>query len=300
MSGLALVARELGAHVTGSDARKIIYTASLERSGVSEVSIGHDVPHVPDAPAEVVFSSAIRPENVERAEARRKGLGEVHRSGLLTEFTALHETVAVFVSEMTVVRPEFVDGEPMRFRLYGETYEVDQPGEHQLHNAALVVEVARARGCAPEDIRAALVSFPGLARRFELRGRTAAGARVYDDYAHHSVEVTAALAAARQVAGTGRVLAVFQPHLFSRTQQFQTEFLDALAAAGLAWVEPVYPARENPEEWTHVAEQLAADVTGRVPQTQMSPGRADLARLQPWRRDVRLPGGAVPVQSWCG
>ncbi|MGX1115818.1 UDP-N-acetylmuramate-alanine ligase [Streptomyces ambofaciens] len=89
----------------------------------------------------------------------------------------------------------------------------------------------------------------------------------------------AALAAARQVARGGRVLAVFQPHLFSRTQQFQGGFLDVLASADLAWVEPVYPARENPEVWTHAAEQLAADVADRAPQMQMSPGRADLARL---------------------
>ncbi|MFJ6035872.1 glutamate ligase domain-containing protein [Streptomyces ardesiacus] len=89
----------------------------------------------------------------------------------------------------------------------------------------------------------------------------------------------AALAAARQVARGGRVLAVFQPHLFSRTQQFQPEFLNVLASADLAWVEPVYPARESPEVWTHVAEQLAADVADRAPQMQISPGRADLARL---------------------
>lgn len=95
MSGLALVARELGAHVTGSDAKKTIYTESLDRNGVTGVTIGHDTANVPDAPAEVVFSSAVRPENIERAEARRRGLGELHRSGLLTEFTALHETIAV-------------------------------------------------------------------------------------------------------------------------------------------------------------------------------------------------------------
>jgi UDP-N-acetylmuramate--alanine ligase len=391
MSGLALVARELGAQVTGSDVKKTIYTESLDRNGMSGVTIGHETANVPGAPAEVVFSGAIRPENIERAEARRKGLGELHRSELLTEFTALHETVAIggahgksstaallahvltfcgqdpsyvvgallrppgihaaagsggvlvieadesdrsllnyrvetaivtnvdldhvgdagayqdvtdvakvlgqfatnaqaavvsaqaaghlrpFVSDMTVVEPELIDGEPMRFRLHGEEYEVNQPGVHQLHNAALVVEVALRRGCAAADIRTALLAFPGLARRFELRGKTAAGARVYDDYAHHPVEVAAALAAARQVAAGGRVLAVFQPHLFSRTQQFQAEFLDALATADLAWVEPVYPARENPEEWTHVAEELAADVTGRAPQMQMSPGRVDLA-----------------------
>lgn len=392
MSGLALVAGELGAQVTGSDAKKTIYTESLERNGVTGVTIGHDAGSVPDAPAEVVFSSAIKPENIERAEASRKGLGELHRSGLLTQITALHETVAVggahgksstaallahvlafcgkdpsyvvgallrqpgvhaaagaggtlvieadesdksllnyqvhtavvtnvdldhvgdggayrdiadvarvlgefaakakvavvsaqaaehlrpFVPDMTVVEPELIDGEPMRFRLDGEVYEVNQPGVHQLHNAALVVEVARRAGCAAGDVRNALLAFPGLARRFELRGKTVSGARAYDDYAHHPVEVAAALAAARQVAGRGRVLAVFQPHLFSRTQQFLTEFLDALAAADLAWVEPVYPARESPEEWTHVAERLAADVDGRAPQMRMSPGRDELAR----------------------
>ncbi|MBT2417989.1 UDP-N-acetylmuramate--L-alanine ligase [Streptomyces sp. ISL-22] len=393
MSGLALVARELGAHVTGSDAKKTIYTESLYRNGLTGVAIGHDPANVPDAPAEVVLSSAIRPENIERAEARRKGLGELHRSGLLTELTTLHETVAVggahgksstaallahvltfcgqdpsyvvgallrppgvhaaagsggalvieadesdksllnyrvhtavvtnvdldhvgdcgayqdvtdvakvlgefatnakaavvsaqaaghlkaFVSDMTVVEPELIDGKPTRFHLHGEEYEVTQPGVHQLRNAALAVEVALGRGCAPADVRAALLAFPGLARRFELRGKTALGAWVYDDYAHHPVEVAAALTAARQIAGGGRVLAVFQPHMFSRTHQFQTEFLDALATADLTWVEPVYPARESPEEWTHVAEQLAADVAGRAPRMWMSPGRAELARL---------------------
>lgn len=164
---------------------------------------------------------------------------------------------------MTVVRRGLVDDEPMRFCLRGENYEVNLPGEHQLHDSALVIELALTRGCAPEDIRAALLSFPGLARWFELRGRTAAGARVYDDYAHHSVEVDAALAAARQAARGGRVLVVFQPHLLSRTQQFQREPLDVLAsaegalvrAAGCRWRWPArgppIPSRAAglPEKW---------------------------------------------------
>ncbi|GAA1108086.1 UDP-N-acetylmuramate--L-alanine ligase [Nocardiopsis metallicus] len=400
MSGLALVTEALGAHVTGSDARQTIYTESLERNGTAKVVIGHDTSNVPDEPAEVVISSAIKPENIERAEAHRKGLGELHRAELLTQISELHETIAIggahgksstaallahvlswcgkdpsyvvgallrppgvhaaagsggmlvieadesdksllnyqvhtavvtnvdldhvgdggayqnitdvakvlgefaakaeesvvsaqaaeylrpFVPDMKVVEPELIDGEPMRFRLSGEVYEVNQPGVHQLHNAALVVEVARRQGCAAADIREALLAFPGLARRFELRGRTVSGARVYDDYAHHPVEVAAALSAARQVAGQGRVLAVFQPHLFSRTQQFQAEFLHALASADLAWVEPVYPARENPQDWLHVAKQLAADVDSRGPGMQMSVGRAQLAhQLQQEARD---------------
>jgi UDP-N-acetylmuramate--alanine ligase len=414
MSGLALVARELGAEISGSDAKRTIYIESLERSGVTGVAIGHDAANVPAAPAEVVCSSAIRPENVERAEGHRRGLGELHRSELLTEITALHETIAVggahgksstaallahvlawcgkdpsyvvgallrppgvhaaagsggtlvieadesdksllgyhvhtavvtnvdldhvgdkggyrdvadvarvlgefaanakaavvsaqaagylrsFVTDLTVVEPELLDGEPMRFRWRGEVYEVNQPGVHQLHNAALVVEAALRRGCAPAEIRTALLAFPGLARRFELRGKTAAGARVYDDYAHHPVEVSAALAAAHQVAGGGRVLAVFQPHLFSRTQQFQAEFLDVLGGADLAWVEPVYPAREDPEEWTHVAERLAADVAARAPRMRNSPGRDALARQlrqEAGDGDVVLLIGAGDVNS---
>jgi UDP-N-acetylmuramate--alanine ligase len=96
------------------------------------------------------------------------------------------------------------------------------------------------------------------------------------------------------------VLAVFQPHLFSRTQQFQAEFLDVLGGADLAWVEPVYPAREDPEEWTHVAERLAADVAARAPRMRNSPGRDALARQlrqEAGDGDVVLLIGAGDVNS---
>ncbi|HKA70084.1 MAG TPA: cyanophycin synthetase, partial [Actinomycetes bacterium] len=92
---------------------------------------------------------------------------------------------------------------------------------------------------------AGLAAFSGTKRRFELRG-LAGGVRVYDDYAHHPTEVAATLRAARRVTGGGRVIAVFQPHLFSRTRLFAAEFGAALGLADRVVVLDVYAAREDP------------------------------------------------------
>jgi UDP-N-acetylmuramate--alanine ligase len=83
-------------------------------------------------------------------------------------------------------------------------------------------------------------------RRFEFKGR-AGDVRVYDDYAHHPTEVAAQLLAVRQTAGAGRVVVVFQPHLYSRTKTFSDEFAAALALADEVVVLDVYGAREEPE-----------------------------------------------------
>ncbi len=88
-------------------------------------------------------------------------------------------------------------------------------------------------------------SFQGVHRRFELHGE-ALGVRVYDDYAHHPTEVAAALTAARVVAGDGRLIAVFQPGTYSRTQTFADEFAEAMAIADIAVVLDIFPAREEP------------------------------------------------------
>jgi len=86
----------------------------------------------------------------------------------------------------------------------------------------------------------------GVRRRFEFRGR-AAGVAVYDDYAHHPTKVAAQLRAARDVAGAGRVVVAFQPHLYSRTREFAREFGAALGLADEVVVLDVYGAREDPE-----------------------------------------------------
>jgi len=93
---------------------------------------------------------------------------------------------------------------------------------------------------------AGLAGFTGTRRRFEYKG-SAGGVRVYDDYAHHPTEVAAVLGAAAPMARPGRVVAVFQPHLYSRTRLFATEFGAALGGADEVVVMDIYAAREDPE-----------------------------------------------------
>jgi UDP-N-acetylmuramate--alanine ligase len=100
-------------------------------------------------------------------------------------------------------------------------------------------------GLSIDTIIAAWARFQGVHRRFEYQG-TAAGVRVYDDYAHHPTEVAAQLRAAQAVAGDGNLIAVFQPGTYSRTQTFAAEFAQALALADIAVVLDVFPAREEP------------------------------------------------------
>jgi UDP-N-acetylmuramate--alanine ligase len=96
-----------------------------------------------------------------------------------------------------------------------------------------------------DQLAAGLAAFRGARRRFELKG-VEAGVRVYDDYAHHPTKLTAALRAAREVAGEGRLVVAFQPHLYSRTEAFAREFGRALALADEVVVMDVYAAREDP------------------------------------------------------
>jgi UDP-N-acetylmuramate--alanine ligase len=120
------------------------------------------------------------------------------------------------------------------------------PGRHNALNAAAAFTAGRGLGFPSGELRDGLAGFTGTRRRFELKGY-AAGVWVYDDYAHHPTEVAAVLAAARPLAGDGRVVAIFQPHLFSRTRVFASEFGKALGAADEVIVMDVYAAREDPE-----------------------------------------------------
>ncbi|MFV0427486.1 MAG: UDP-N-acetylmuramate--L-alanine ligase [Beutenbergiaceae bacterium] len=118
------------------------------------------------------------------------------------------------------------------------------PGEHNIRNAAAAWSVGVELGLAPERMAGALGEFGGTARRFQHRG-TAGGVRVVDDYAHNPTKVAAAVATAKG-ATRGRVLVLFQPHLFSRTRAFAEDFAAALAAADAVVLAPIYPAREAP------------------------------------------------------
>ncbi|MDQ0895871.1 UDP-N-acetylmuramate--L-alanine ligase [Agromyces ramosus] len=121
------------------------------------------------------------------------------------------------------------------------------PGRHNAINAAGAFAVLVGLGFDPETSLAGIARFAGTGRRFELHG-TVGGVSVYDDYAHHPTEVAAALSAARTVVGGGRIIAVHQPHLYSRTRLFAKEFAEVLETyADETVVLDVYGAREDPE-----------------------------------------------------
>ncbi len=123
--------------------------------------------------------------------------------------------------------------------------ELPMPGAHNVCNALAAVAVGLALGLEFSEIASALEGFSGVHRRFERLG-TWRGATVVDDYAHHPAEVTATLQAARQTLPQARILAVFQPHLFTRTRDLAQEFGRSLLAADLALVTDIYPSREEP------------------------------------------------------
>lgn len=369
MSGLALVARELGASVTGSDRADSSYTGRLRELGI-EPRIGHDAGHVPDG-AEVVYSSAVPPENPERQAARGR---ELHRADLLAEIATLKRCLAVTGSAgktttaamaLHVLRacgldPAYVIGGELRetnsnagwgtgewivveadesdrsllklspaiavltnaefdhhatyssrlelydtFRTFmaratdravvwdrpdllalcpsdavpydapapilepqgtrfdwrGIEVVTGVPGAHNAVNAAGALTAAAVAGADPERAAASLTDFHGTRRRFEFLGSTPAGAPVYDDYAHHPTKVAAAIAGARTL-NHERLVAVFQPHLYSRTQALAQQFGEALAPADLVVVLDVYPARERAEDFPGVDGRMVARAAG--------------------------------------
>lgn len=139
---------------------------------------------------------------------------------------------------------------PVAFRLTYRGESVDAqlqiPGEHNAVNAAGVVAVLLTLGFGLAESVGAVEEFAGTVRRFELHG-AARGVSVYDDYAHHPTEVAAALSAARTVVGEGRLIALHQPHTFSRTQHMYREFAEVLEGlADHTVVLDVYGAREDP------------------------------------------------------
>jgi UDP-N-acetylmuramate--alanine ligase len=140
------------------------------------------------------------------------------------------------------------DGGIVRLALDGSeiSVRVAVPGEHMALNAVAALLAGLELGAPVDGLAEGLAAFGGVRRRFEFKGR-AGDVRVYDDYAHHPTEVAAQLRAVRTAAGSGRVVVVFQPHLFSRTKLFSAEFASALSLADEVVVLDVYGAREEPE-----------------------------------------------------
>ncbi len=375
MSALALVAREWGADVGGSDRARSSYVDRLEAAGIP-VTIGHDAANVP-AGAEVIVSSAISANNPEVAgrEVRRRGellaefvalrpsivvagahgktttagmiafcldrlgldpafliggeipqLGGNARAGggwLVAEgdesdrsLELLHPRVAVvtnveldhhatFSSQDEVRRlfDRWIDTVPEQVRgeeLEPVSIELSVPGEHNRRNAATALAALEFAGVAREDAERVLPEFRGAGRRFEPRGE-AGGVRVFDDYGHHPSEIAATLAAARSAANGGRVLVVFQPHLFSRTRHLARELGAALAAADAVAVTDVYAAREDPVggvDGKLVVDAVATERPGM--EVGWTPSLEDAARFLARRArpgDVVLTIGAGDVEQ---
>jgi UDP-N-acetylmuramate--alanine ligase len=120
------------------------------------------------------------------------------------------------------------------------------PGRHNALNAAAAYAIAVELGFPPAGVAAGLARYSGAKRRMELKGE-ADGVRVLDSYAHHPTELAADLAAARDIAAGGRVIVIFQPHLYSRTRIFAAQFGSALGQADEVFVLNIYAAREDPE-----------------------------------------------------
>lgn len=187
---------------------------------------------------------------------------------------------------------------PIRYRvaIEGEEFEGELaiPGRHNALNAAAVIAVLVGLDIAPADAVRALDGFAGTQRRFESHGM-AEGVRLYDDYAHHPTEVAAALQTARSVVGDGRVIAIHQPHLYSRTQAMAGEFAEVYeAGADHTVVLDVYGAREDP-----VPGVTGALVVERFVQPSRVDYRPDWQAAADRVAEIAQPGDIVMTLS-CG
>ncbi len=227
---------------------------------------------------------------VEADESDRSMLSLSVEIAVVTNVELDHHTEFGSLEELREVFREFLDGprhavildrpELLELRAAGEAapYEVHDlalteggsrfgwrdhevtlavPGAHNALNATAALEAARLAGAGAGGSIEGLAGFHGAGRRFQLLGSMARGARVYDDYAHHPTEVAATLDAARTLPHS-RLIAVFQPHLYSRTSSLAREFGAALARADVAVVLDVYPARERAEDHPGVNGLLVA------------------------------------------
>jgi UDP-N-acetylmuramate--alanine ligase len=168
-----------------------------------------------------------------------------------------------------VVTPDAVSG-------FGGTFPLTLPlpGDHNRLNAAAAWAAAVTMGADPERAASALADFGGTGRRFQMRGE-AGGVRVIDDYAHHPTEVAAVIAAAR-AAGAGHLVVLFQPALFTRTQEHFSGFARALSVPDADIVlAPVHGDREDPIEGV-TSELIAREVDGSV---QVADSLEDAARI---------------------
>lgn len=136
------------------------------------------------------------------------------------------------------------------------------PGAHNVANSLAAIAVGETLGISRADITAALAEFQGAERRFQMTGE-AAGVIIVDSYAHHPTEIRADLAAARMRFPDRRIVALFQPHTYTRTAYLLDDFRTCFGDADALYVADTYAAREEPDAGMN-AEQLADEVSGAI------------------------------------
>ncbi|MEX6504780.1 UDP-N-acetylmuramate--L-alanine ligase [Jiella sp. M17.18] len=192
----------------------------------------------------------------------------------------------------------------IRDRVSGATETIDglelpMPGRHNVSNATAAIAVAHRLGISADDIRKGLAGFGGVKRRFTLTG-VADGVAVYDDYGHHPVEIRAVLSAARSSA-TGRVVAVVQPHRYTRLQALFPDFAACFNDADTVIVAPVYAAGEDPIEFVNSEMLVERLKLGGHRDARLIDGPEELA---PLIRRIAEPGdmvvclGAGSITQW--
>lgn len=183
-----------------------------------------------------------------------------------------------------------------------EGIELPMPGRHNVQNALAAVAVAVEMGCADSVIQTGFAKFSGVKRRFTKVGEID-GVTVIDDYGHHPVEIRAVLAAAREGVGTGRVIAVVQPHRFTRLRDHMEDFQGAFNDADVVYAAPVYPAGEAPIEGVDAA-VLVEGIKARGHRSAHTIAGADA--LAATLADTAKPGdmvvclGAGDITKWAG
>ena len=183
-----------------------------------------------------------------------------------------------------------------------EGIELPMPGRHNVQNALAAVGVAVEMGVPDDVIRTGFAKFGGVKRRFTKVGEVD-GVTVIDDYGHHPVEIRAVLAAAREGVGTGRVIAVVQPHRFTRLRDHMEDFQAAFNDADVVYAAPVYPAGEAPIEGVD-SDALVEGIKARGHRSAHTVAGADaLANVL---ADSARPGdmvvclGAGDITKWAG
>lgn len=215
----------------------------------------------------VAFAEHLAPAQSVVIEAEQPRIAELKLGERARTFSSTDPAADYFAARITTPEDPATGSS---FELDGAAAQLGVRGEHNVKNALAAIAALELAGIERADAIAALAGFGGVARRFEQLGSSSTGAVVYDDYAHHPTEIAAALTTAQATVGAdGRVVAFYQPHLFSRTIAYRREFAEALALADLVVVLDIYPSRERAEDFPGVTGWLmataVADRTGGRP-----------------------------------